>query len=184
GAEPPQLAPLQASLQRHIDAVGGGRFRGVLSRCHGNFHLGRVLVAQNDVIITDFEDDPMAPGPAAQHSPLRDVARLLCSLEGAAQWSLQAAAEVELGEPRTSRALALEWLTRARRAFLGGYAEVTAGSDLFGPTLEDALPLLDLFVVEMMACDFGAEFEYAPHPDQPTAWLTRLRYQLEHGVSL
>lgn len=179
-----QLDGLERRLLQRIDAAGNGRFEGLIAPCHGGYHLGRVLVAQNDVIITDFQQHPAALQPGAGDTPLRDVAGMLCSLERAAQRSLQAALELGLGQPPTARLLALEWLHRSRGALLRGYVEVTADHGLYGPTLQQALPVAELFVLETMLRELRDELaaDVGQHPGRVEQRIARLRQQLESGV--
>ena len=103
---------------------------GSLSRIHGDYHLGQVLIAQNDVVIIDFEGEPSRDlaERVARTSPLRDVAGMLRSFDYA-MWAVLHI-RVEAGaDPQASHAVLADWRDRAAETFLSTYRAVAAGRD-------------------------------------------------------
>ena len=74
------LARIDALCRRSAGAA-------LKTRHHGDYHLGQVLVGQNDFVITDFEGEPARTieERRRKHSPLRDVAGMLRSFSYAMQ---------------------------------------------------------------------------------------------------
>ncbi|TDR89749.1 maltose alpha-D-glucosyltransferase [Enterovirga rhinocerotis] len=102
----------------------------IKSRIHGDFHLGQVLIAQDDVMIVDFEGEPSRPSKErrGKFSPLRDVAGMLRSFAYAAD---AGARDVASRLPETSERIALlagTWLELVEAQFLHAYEEATEGS--------------------------------------------------------
>jgi maltose alpha-D-glucosyltransferase/alpha-amylase len=156
------------------------------SRIHGDFHLGQVLIAQNDSYIVDFEGEPRQSLAFRRRktSPLRDAAGLLRSLDYAAatvgtdrQERTHAALPPALAERR--EALLDQFRDAASEAFLEGYQQ--AMTDLQRPwvTEEQLQPLLDLFLLERAAYEVGYEAaNRVAWIDLPASGLARLMRKL------
>ena len=127
---------------RFADAFGGATGREVVTRIHGDYHLGQLLArGDGGFSVIDFEGEPARPLEERRRpsSPLRDVAGMLRSFDYAAS-----TAERETG------LAAGAWLPDARAAFLDGY----------GP---NPSPLLEAFELEK-AC-YEVRYEAGNRPD-------------------
>jgi maltose alpha-D-glucosyltransferase/alpha-amylase len=132
-----------------------------VSRIHGDFHLGQVLVVERDVHIIDFEGEPLKTPDErrAKASPLNDVAGLLRSFLCAAAVAAAEHRPAALSEADCRRIVA-PVVERAGTAFLNAYRESVKG--LSGLENRD---LLDLFLLRKAAYEIG--YEAANRP----AWL-------------
>jgi maltose alpha-D-glucosyltransferase/alpha-amylase len=123
---------------------------GLKTRTHGDYHLGQVLVAQNDVMIVDFEGEPGRDLAERRYktSPLRDVAGMLRSFDYAAVSALDAlrARRGEIEPDLRQRARA--WRDQATRDFLGAYWPTAERAGLVPSDPEQRRNLLDLFLLE------------------------------------
>ncbi|HYG54473.1 MAG TPA: maltose alpha-D-glucosyltransferase [Burkholderiales bacterium] len=116
----------------------------VKTRTHGDYHLGQVLLANNDFIITDFEGEPSRPLAESRrkHSPLRDVAGMLRSFSYA-KWSALQRIETKETAPLDA------WEAATRKAFLDAYG------------VQDG-ELLRLFELEKLAYEIRYELANRP----------------------
>ena len=145
----------------------------LMTRVHGDFHLGQVLVASGDAFIIDFEGEPATSiaERRAKTSPLRDVAGLLRSIDyaGATLIEGKGVGTVPIDEAQRDR-LITEFRTRASRAFLKDYW--IARHLGTGPAERT---LLELFLLEKAA--YEVVYETANRPTWvavPAAGLARL----------
>src|SRR5262249_33739217 len=169
----------QALLRRRTSIVAAVRALAkagagtLMTRIHGDFHLGQVLVASGDTFIVDFEGEPAASisERRAKTSPLRAVAGMLRSIDyaGAALVDRQAVGVAPVDEAEREQVLA-QFRTRASMAFLRAYR------DARGARADAATrALLELFLVEKAA--YEITYEAANRPTWigvPLAGLTRL----------
>ena len=144
-----------------------------MTRIHGDFHLGQVLVASGDVYIIDFEGEPAASiaERRSKASPLRDVAGLLRSIDyaGAALMDRNDMNGVPIDEARRDEFIA-RFRNRASQAFLHDYWEASPLRN--SPS---ARALLELFLIEKAAYEIA--YEAANRPNWlgvPLAGLSRL----------
>ncbi len=111
----PELEPF---LERCRSAGVGGS----CIRCHGDLHLGQVLVTQEEtVVFLDFEGEPALPPPLRRirRTPLQDVAGMLRSLH---YLSLSA-----ITDSPDRRWEAERWYALQSRRYLRAYASELSG---------------------------------------------------------
>ena len=131
-------------------------------RYHGDYHLGQVLLTQNDFVIIDFEGEParQISERSRKHSPLKDVAGMLRSFSYAAYSALASGVErpedLALLEP-----VVQEWKAEAGRVFLVAYEEAVREAGLY-PQGESLHHLLDLFVLEKAFYELRYELDHRP----------------------
>jgi maltose alpha-D-glucosyltransferase / alpha-amylase len=154
------------------------RFRGVLDpalngsriRCHGGYHLGRLLYTGKDFMIIDFE------GAAARtieerrikRSPLRDVASMVRSFDYVVLSAFgHAGSHGPPGVIRPEDRLALRpwvdvWSNRVARAFVEAYVKDVEPAGLLPTSEELCAKLLDVFLLEQAFQEVDYELSHRP----------------------
>ena len=129
------------------------------TRVHGDYHLGQVLRSNDDFVIIDFEGEPSRPmrERREKHSPLKDVAGMLRSLDYAVATAVQAAGE--------NRAPFLGDVgSRMEEAFLDGYAAgIADGPDWILPSEAETFRMaLNLYMIEKALYETRYELDNRP----------------------
>jgi len=132
-------------------------------RCHGDYHLRQVLINQNDFVITDLEDELLAPfsDGLRKQSPMRDVAHMLQSLHIAGTTALVGASIERPDSYAQLEPLVKEWAAEAERVFLAEYHEKTSDMKLYA-SWNDMRGLLDLFRIEKAFRELRNDLELRP----------------------
>jgi maltose alpha-D-glucosyltransferase / alpha-amylase len=152
-----RLRGLETRLQDRLRAPRDMAPSGARTRVHGDYHLGQILVVQNDVMIIDFEGEPGKPlaERRAKHCPLSDLAGLLRSLDYAAATALRHHAG--LGADSDPARLRLDqWRSRSSADLLAAY-DTAMGDHPTRPAPDLARALLDLFLIRKAAYEIGYE---------------------------
>ena len=92
-AQASRLLTLREPLVQRFQQIAHQPIRAQRLRCHGDFHLGQVLVTGADLMLVDFEGQPQQRVSERQlkRSPLVDVASMLWSLQSAPAMALRTA---------------------------------------------------------------------------------------------
>ena len=155
-----RLLSQHAALSRTLRDLSQAGVGSPMTRVHGDFHLGQVLVASGDVYIIDFEGEPGQPleSRRAKSSPLRDVAGLMRSFDYAAATTLDPNNVTAARLSAEDREVFLTQLRdSAQKAFLDAYFAAVG--------MEPNTRLLDFFLIEKAAYELS--YEVANRP----AWL-------------
>lgn len=154
-SESEELASSLLASVSHADALLGTR----QTRVHGDYHLGQVLRVGDDFVIIDFEGEPSRPMDERRqtHSPLKDVAGMLRSIDYAV------ATTVQLDGGNSPKDL-FAWREDAERAFLDGYLEVVSRETLaLVPDDPQAFAqALDLYMIEKALYEVRYELDNRP----------------------
>jgi len=130
------------------------------TRVHGDYHLGQVLVTDDDVFIIDFEGEPMRPlaERRGKHLPLRDVAGMLRSFQYAAASGARTVRTDEDAAVARLQACA-QWMSAT---FLDAYGQAIRGCPSFPADIGQATDLLHLFLIEKALYEIGYELAHRP----------------------
>jgi maltose alpha-D-glucosyltransferase/alpha-amylase len=134
------------------------------TRFHGDYHLGQVLVAEDDFVIIDFEGEPARSleERRSKHSPLKDVAGMLRSFNYAAYATLFKMVDEKIADFEHLEPLAREWERQAAEAFMSGYEEAVAGCASYPRNHAHARNLIDLFAIEKAFYELRYELDNRP----------------------
>jgi maltose alpha-D-glucosyltransferase / alpha-amylase len=185
---PPEAEALVArgeALLGVVDRLSEALVGSLLTRIHGDFHLGQALVSQGDVYLIDFEGEPTKSLEERRRkaSPMRDVAGVLRSFDYAVATALRQRSD---GDPETVQQRRQTLLTRFRveasDAFVEAYRGVLGAADRPWMSPEAEPALLDLFLLEKAAYEVG--YEAANRPawiGTPVAGLAAIADRLIEG---
>ncbi len=136
----------------------------LLTRAHGDFHLGQILVSEGDAVIIDFEGEPARnlAERRAKTSPLRDAAGLLRSLDYlVATASLENDAVSDHQDERR-RLVIRRFGSAAEKSFLENYTKALSDSRDLPSDPETVSELIDIFLLEKAAYEIAYEARNRP----------------------
>jgi maltose alpha-D-glucosyltransferase / alpha-amylase len=171
GTPPEATAMAQTVLDRYgeiIDAINqsvSGLPDGLLlTRIHGDFHLGQVLLHEEDAFFVDFEGEPTRSIDERRRvqSPLKDVAGMVRSFCYAAGAGLAVQPGVTGAELERLRLWARWWQTWSIASFLAAYCSTAAGARFFpsDPIVLDRV--LRVFLIEKTLYETLYELAHRP----------------------
>lgn len=172
------LLAREEELRERLKEISSRTIEAARIRCHGDLHLGQVLVSGDDFVIIDFEGEPARPLSERRYrrTGLRDVAGMLRSFRYAAQSALRQGRVRPEDVPALS-AWSEAWAAWVSAAYLGGYFRTIRKEPLTGggrlaserrplPLIpereEDIALLLDFSLLEKCIYEIGYELNNRP----------------------
>lgn len=157
---------LEGDARERFQRFGAQKLSAMLTRIHGDYHLGQILFTGSDFVIIDFEGEPARPleERRKKRSPLQDVAGMLRSFHYAAYAPLLHQATGP-GLDERVRALApwaYYWQRWVSAAFLKTYLEVSRGSQFIPQSREELALLLDTYLLDKAVYELGYELNNRP----------------------
>jgi maltose alpha-D-glucosyltransferase/alpha-amylase len=174
-------------LLRPFDEIQRLRNAGTRIRCHGDYHLGQVLVTEGDVMIIDFEGEPSRSldQRRAKSSPLRDLAGMLQSFTYAGLTGLAAATLTRPEDVERLAPWAQMWETWVGRTYLNAYVSATRHAGFLPASTEHFEAMLVAFIVDKALYELGYELNNRPDwVHIPLAGLLRPRTPLHLRTAL
>jgi len=157
---------LEERARGRLQLLAGRRISAMVTRIHGDYHLGQVLFTGSDFVIIDFEGEPARPlaERRKKRSPLQDVAGMLRSFHYAAYAPLLHDNGKKLPhEPLQDLGnWAQYWQRWVSATFLKTYLEVSGNSNFIPKDREELALLLDLYLLDKAVYELGYELNNRP----------------------
>jgi maltose alpha-D-glucosyltransferase / alpha-amylase len=165
--EADRVLTFEEVARRIFQRLSGLSSSAMVTRIHGDYHLGQILFTGSDFVIIDFEGEPARPlaERRKKRSPLQDVAGMLRSFHYAAYAPLlQQDSGKKLSEEEL-QALgdwARYWQRWVSAIFLKTYLDVAGNSDFIPKDREELALLLDLYLLDKAVYELGYELNNRP----------------------
>jgi maltose alpha-D-glucosyltransferase/alpha-amylase len=153
------------TLDRQIAGLVPPSMKALCTRFHGDFHLGQVLIVENDFVITDLEGEPGRSFEERRRkdTALKDVAGMLRSFRYAAGVSEMKLRERRPSDVERARLPLADWSARTRDAYLETYREAMQGSAAYPADADHAARLIELASLEKLL--YEIRYEMANRPE-------------------
>jgi maltose alpha-D-glucosyltransferase/alpha-amylase len=150
------LARIRTCLPERVDAL--------CIRHHGDFHLGQMLFAKDDVYIIDFEGEPQRSLAERRRKmpAARDAAGLIRSLDYSAAGALDRAVQAWPDEHGRMLQALERWRASSAQAFVSSYREALAYPALWPLGADESDRLLNFFLLEKAFYEIAYELANRP----------------------
>jgi maltose alpha-D-glucosyltransferase/alpha-amylase len=160
-----EVLPLEGVAYERFDRIAKGRVAVSKIRCHGDYHLGQVLVASDDFMIIDFEGEPSRPLAERRRKQLalRDLAGMIRSFHYAACTSATAVKN-KVTDPNAHQIenWTRAWYSWMSVTFLAAYQRTAAAAVFVPSSREEFQRVLDGCLLEKAIYELRYELNNRP----------------------
>jgi trehalose synthase-fused probable maltokinase len=152
------------TIVKFCDRIRKIPLKSIRTRIHGDYHLGQVLLVNNDFVIIDFEGEPESSiaDRKIKHSPLKDVAGMVRSFHYAVSAKLFFSKETNSMNSRQLQKAADRWFYLIRETYTETYLkELGTEQRLFASKAEINYLFL-LHLLEKAIYELGYELNGRP----------------------
>jgi trehalose synthase-fused probable maltokinase len=151
-------------IDEFIDQILTRPIESLRTRIHGDYHLGQVLVQNEDFMIIDFEGEPESSiaDRKIKHSPLKDVAGMIRSYHYAVSAKLFNAAETEETDPVILQRAADRWYKLIKDTYLEEYLNYFGFPHPLFRNNNEINYLLLFYLLEKAVYELGYELNSRP----------------------
>ncbi len=163
-AEADRVLALEPIARRRFQLLTQVKSTAMVTRIHGDYHLGQILFTGSDFVIIDFEGEPARPlaERRMKRSPLQDVAGMLRSFHYAAYAPLLQEGNAKRSSYEELGSWAQYWQRWVSAAFLKSYLEVSGNAIFIPKGREELALLLDLYLLDKAVYELGYELNNRP----------------------
>ena len=161
--EAENLEKLRPEILNKFKRLTLNKIDSLKTRTHGDYHLGQVLVSNNDFVIIDFEGEPARPFSERRlkKSPVKDVAGMLRSFHYA-MYAALLQGNFTKEEIKNLQGPAEAWYKIMYGAFLESYLKEASGHSIIPENKNDFTVLLETFILEKAIYELNYELIYRP----------------------
>lgn len=162
--EADKILQLEEIARRRLQLLARLKGSAMVTRIHGDYHLGQVLFTGSDFVIIDFEGEPARSlaERRKKRSPLQDVAGMLRSFHYAAYAPLLQEGNAERSSYEELRSWAEYWQKWVSATFLKTYLEVSGDAIFIPAGREELALLLDVHLLDKAVYELGYELNNRP----------------------
>lgn len=144
-------------LKNHFQSLVTSDIEGYCIRCHGDYHLGQVLKVNSDVVILDFEGEPLRTidERRQKQSPFKDIAGMIRSFNYA---GFKAA--IDLNDENIPKINF--WGNTMAITFLNEYLNIANGGQFLSQNKKQQQVLLQLFLFDKALYELKYELNNRP----------------------